>query len=90
MWFRHEEDGHASKKYYELFHGRENNYFSVGNMWYVFPGINFLCGAYLVYTWNIIFKSELQLLGNAIHGQNIKINATHFMETNTSQSTAEK
>jgi hypothetical protein len=27
VWFRHDEEGNASEKYYELFHGRENNYF---------------------------------------------------------------
>jgi len=27
MWFRRDEEGNASEKYYELFRGRENNYF---------------------------------------------------------------
>jgi len=27
VWFRRDEEGNASKKYYELFCGRENNYF---------------------------------------------------------------
>jgi hypothetical protein len=27
VWCRRDEEGNASEKYYELFHGRENNYF---------------------------------------------------------------
>jgi hypothetical protein len=49
VWFRCDEEGNASEKCYELFHGREMIIF-VGNMWYTFLGINLFCAAYLVYT----------------------------------------
>ena len=33
----------------------------VSNMWYTFLGINLFCGAYLVYTWYIIFTSKFEI-----------------------------